>query len=87
MASFWGPTKKTYNSSQTAAKLSAVNLSSAGAMNYKYIYHGNILLMDNKRRKSPATKQSKGCKFVPEMHQIRLAAGPAGGAFALTQAT
>ena len=33
------------------------------------IYHGNVHSMDNKHRKSIVIKQSKGCKFVPEMNQ------------------
>ena len=34
-------------------------------------HHGNFLLMDNKHRKLFVIKQSKGCKFVPKMHQNR----------------
>jgi len=37
-------------------------------MNYK-LHQGNFLLMDNKHRKLFVIKQSKGCKFVPKMHQ------------------
>jgi len=36
------------------------------------IYHGNSLLMDNKHRKLFVTKQSKGCRFMPKMHQNTL---------------
>ena len=40
------------------------------------MYHGNILLMDNKHRKLFVIKQSKECKFMSiYMHQKRLAAG------------
>jgi len=85
---FWGgtPTKKTYTP-QTAAELCALNLF-FGRDNKLQIYHGNFL-MDNKRRKK--MKQSKGCRFVPKMHQNtfggRASHGPAGGAYALPQAS
>ena len=41
------------------------------------MYHGNILLMDNKHRKLFVIKQSKGCKFMSIYicTKIRLAAG------------
>jgi len=43
--------------------------------------------MDDKRMKLFVIKQSKGCKFVPKMHQNtrggRAPPGPAGGTYAL----
>ena len=60
-------------------------------MNYKvryHRYHRNFLLMDDKHRKLFVIKQSKGCKFVPKLHQHtfggRALLGSAGGAFALS---
>ena len=48
-----------------------------------HIYHGNFLLMDNKRRILFIIKQSKGRRFLPRMHQNafggRAPSGPAGG--------
>jgi len=40
-----------------------------GRDNESQIYRGNFLLMDNKHRKLLVIRQSKGCKFVPKMHQ------------------
>ena len=68
------PPKKELQSPLTDAKLCALNLF-FGRDNELKIYHGNFLLMDNKHRKSFVTEQSKGCKFMPKMHQLRLAAG------------
>jgi len=53
---------------QTPAKLCALNLF-FGRGNELQICHGNILLMDNKHGKLFVIKQSKGCKFMPKMHQ------------------
>ena len=50
-----------------AAKLCALNLF-FGRDNELQIYHGNLLLMDNKQRKLFVIKQSKGCKVMPKMH-------------------
>jgi len=47
--------------------------------------------MDNKHRKLFVIKQSKGCKFMPKMHQNtfsgRAPPGPAGGTYAALCAT
>jgi len=73
---------------QMTAKLCALNLF-FGRDNELPIYHGNVVLMDNKHRKLFVTKQSKWRKkiFMPEMHQNtfggRAPPGPAGGAFVL----
>jgi len=54
-----------------------------GDLHQLQIYHGNILLMDNKHRKVFVIKQSKGCKFMPKIHQntfgSRALPGPVGG--------
>jgi len=46
-------------------------------------YHENFLSMDNKYRKLFVIKQSKGCKFMPKIHQntfgSRALPGPVGG--------
>jgi len=52
------------------------------------IYHGNVLLIDNKHRQFFAIGQPKGFKFMPKMHLNvwrRAPPGPAGGAYALPQ--
>ena len=71
------PPIKNWQSPQTAAKLCALKKFSA-----RQWYLGNSLLMDNKHRKLFAIKQSKGCKFMPKMHQNtfggRAPPGPAG---------
>jgi len=59
---------------QKVAKLCALNLSSAGTVNYK-TYHGNFLLMDNKHWKLFIIEQSKWFKFRAKCTKIRLAAG------------
>jgi len=53
---------------QTAAKLGRLHLLFYRG-NDLQMYNGNILLMDNKHRKLFVSKQSKGCEFVPKMHQ------------------
>ena len=79
------PQKKLTASPQTAAKLCALNLFFSRDSELQ-IYHGNSLLMDNKRRKLFANKQSEGCRFMPKMHQNtfggRAPPRPAGGAYA-----
>jgi len=83
--------QKTYNFPQTAAKLCALNALNLffNRGNDLQTYHGNFLLMDNEHRKLFVTKQSKGCKFMPKMHQDTFGGhappGPAGGAYALPQ--
>jgi len=51
------------------------------------LYHGNMLLIDNKNRKLFVIKQSRECRFVPKMHQNtfsgRAPPGPVGGAYTL----
>ena len=59
---------------QKVAKLCALNLSSAGTVNYK-TYHGNFLLMDNKHRKLFVIEQSKWFKFKAKCTKISFAAG------------
>jgi len=60
---------QTYNSfPQTATISCAVNLF-FGWDNELQIYCGKFLLMDTKHTKLFAIKQSKGCKFMPGMHQ------------------
>jgi len=60
-----------------------------GRGNESQIYHGNFLLMDSKHRKLFVIKQSKGCRFMPKMHQSTFGSwalpGPAGGAYVLPQ--
>jgi len=53
---------------QAACKLCALNLF-FGRDNELQTCHINFILVDNKHRKLLAIKQSKGCKFMPEMHQ------------------
>ena len=81
------PPQKNLQSHQTAAKLCAQNLFCQD--NELQIYHGNFLLMYNKHRKLFVIKQSKGCRFMPKMHQNtsgdQVPPGPAGGAYALPQ--
>jgi len=71
---------------QTAAKLGRLHLLFYRG-NKLQMYNGNILLMDNKHGKLFVSKQSKGCEFVPKMHQNtfrgRAAPGPAVGVYAL----
>jgi len=73
---------------QTAAKLCALNIFFRPGQRITNISQ-NFLLMDNKHRKLFVTKQSKGCKFMPKMHQntfgSRAPPEPAGGAYALPQ--
>ena len=65
---------------------------SAGTTNYKYITETFFQRTINAGNYSSLSNQSKGCKFMPEMYpKIRLSVGlgppgPAGGAYALTQA-
>jgi len=72
---------------QTAAKLCAINIFFSDGAKELQIYHGNFLLMDNEHRKLFVTKQSKGCKFIPEIApKYILVAGSARsrlGAYAL----
>jgi len=49
------------------------------------IYHGNLLLMNNAHRKLFVIRQSKGCKFLPKMHQNTFVSSPAGGDYSLPQ--
>ena len=53
------------------------------------IYHGNIILMENKHYKCFVLRHSHRLKFMPKMHQNtfggRAPPGPAGGAWALPQ--
>ena len=55
-------------------------------MNYRYITE---TLMDNEHMKLFVIKQSKGCKFMPKMHENifggQALPGPTGGAYALSQ--
>ena len=75
------PTKKTYNSpTQAAAKLCAVNRFVVRDDKLQ-IFQGNVS-MNNKDRKSFVIKQSKGCKFVPKLHQ-NTCGGPTGVAYTL----
>jgi len=72
---FWGggipPLRKTYNPPKRLPNC-AINLFSAGTVNYKIIYHVNFDLVDNEHRKLFVIKQqSKGCKFVPKCTEIR----------------
>jgi len=54
-------------------------------MNYsEQIYHENFVLIDNKYRKLFIIKHSKGCRFMPKMHQ-HIFGDRAGGAYALPQ--
>jgi len=73
-----------------AGKLCALNLFFDQAIELP-IYYGNYLLTDNKFRKLFITKQSKGCKFMPKMHQNtfggRTPSGPTGGAYALPRSS
>ena len=75
--------QKTYNSPQTAAKLSALNLF------FRLETFKNFLLVENKHRKLFVRKQSKGCKFMSTMHQNmfggRALPRLAGGAYVNTQ--
>ena len=65
---------------------------SAGTTNYKYITETFFQRTINAGNYSSLSNQSKGCKFMPEMYpKIRRSVGlgppgPAGGAYALTQA-
>jgi len=81
--------QKTYSSPQTAAILCALSLFFPPGHELQ-IYHGNVLVVDNKRIKLLVIEQSEGCRFVPEMHQSRFGgrapSGLAGGACALPQA-
>ena len=73
---------QTYNPLQTADKLYMCSISFFGRHNELQPYHEHFLLMDNKHRKLFVIKQSKGCKFMPKMHQNafggRAPPGPAG---------
>jgi len=62
------PPKKLTNPPQTAAKMCALNIFFRPGQRITTISQ-NFLLMDNKHRKLFVTKQSKGCKFMPKMHQ------------------
>jgi len=53
---------------ETAAKLCGLNLF-FGRDSELQIYHGNLLLMDNKHRKLFVIKQSKGSNFMPQIYQ------------------
>jgi len=64
----WHSPKLTIPSPQTATISCAVNLF-FGWVNELQIYCGKFLLMDTKHTKLFAIKQSKGCKFMPGMHQ------------------
>jgi len=66
---------------KTAAKLCALNLYFCPD-NGLHIYHGNLLLMDNKHMKLVVIKQSRGCKFMPKMHQNTFGGGAAPGSAA-----
>ena len=59
---------------KTAAKLCALNLHFCPD-NGLHIYHGNVLLMDNKHMKLLVIKQSKGCILCLQCTKIRLTAG------------
>ena len=63
----------------------AINFFSVGTTSYQYIAE-TFFLTNYKHRKLFVIKQSKGCKFMPEMHQNtfggRTPPGPAGGAYA-----
>jgi len=79
----WGfPRQKTHNPPpETAAKLCGLNLF-FGRDSELQIYHGNLLLMDNKHRKLFVIKQSKGCNFMPQIYQNTFTGrtrSPAGG--------
>jgi len=56
------------------------------------MYHGNFVLTDNKHKKNSLVviKQSKGCRFVPKIHQNTLGgralSRPAGSLCALPDA-
>jgi len=80
------PSKKLTIPPQTAAKLCALNIFFRLGQRITNISQ-NFLLMENKHRKLFVTKQSKGCKFMPKMHQntfgSRAPPEPAGGAYAL----
>ena len=52
------PPKKTYTPQKTAAKLCTLDLF-FGRDNELQIYHGNVLLMDNKQRELFVIKQSE----------------------------
>ena len=54
---------------QMTAKLCALNLFFFGRVSELKIYHRNFFVMDNKHRKLFVGKQSKGCTFMPKMHQ------------------
>ena len=60
--------EKNYNSLQTAADLCALNIF-FGRDNELQKRHWSFGLMDNKRRKLLFIKQSRGCKFKPNMHR------------------
>ena len=60
------PPKKTYNP-PNRCQIVCSKFFLAGKMNYKC--HGKSLLMYNKHRKLFVIKQSKGCKFMPKIHQ------------------
>jgi len=69
---------------QTAAKLCALSRF-WGQDNELQVHRGNLLLIVNKCRKLFVINQSKGCRFMPKMHQNTLGdrapPGPAGGAY------
>jgi len=73
----WGsPPKKTWQFLPTAAKLCALNLFFDRGNEFQ-IYHKNILLINSIHtwKLLFVSKQSKWCKFMPKIHQIRLAVG------------
>jgi len=77
----WGTPKLTIPSKRLTNCTCALNLF-FGRHNELQPYHEHFLLMDNKHRKLFVIKQSKGCKFMPKMHQNafggRAPPGPAG---------